>query len=82
MTGILLKQGKLDLFSTGIVFVSGRISSEIMAKIIRIGVPVLISKSTPTTAAVKLAQQHNVTIMGYVRETGGFIYSCPERLVS
>jgi len=81
MTGILLKCGKLDLFGTGIVFVSGRISSEIMAKIIRIGVPVLVSKSTPTTASVKLAQLHNVTILGYVRETGGFIYSCPERLI-
>ncbi|MGV8057271.1 MAG: formate dehydrogenase accessory sulfurtransferase FdhD [Smithellaceae bacterium] len=81
LTGIFLKQGNLGLFSKGIVFVSGRISSEIMAKIIRIGVPVLVSKSTPTTAAVKLALQHNVTILGYIREMGGFIYSCPERLV-
>ncbi|MEN6622068.1 MAG: formate dehydrogenase accessory sulfurtransferase FdhD [Smithella sp.] len=81
MTGNLLKLNKMELFSHGIVFVSGRISSEIMAKIIRIGVPVLVSKSTPTSAAVKLAQQHNVTILGYVREAGGFIYSCPERLV-
>jgi FdhD protein len=81
MTGILLKQGKLDLFSKGIVFVSGRISSEIMTKIIRIGVPVLVSKSTPTTAAVKLASEHNITLLGYVRENGGFIYSCPERLI-
>lgn len=82
MTGILLKLNHMDLFSKGIVFVSGRISSEIMAKIIRIGVPVLVSKSTPTSAAVKLAEQHNVTIMGYVRQTGGFIYSCPDRLTT
>ena len=81
MTGTLLRLNRLDLFKEGIVFVSGRISSEIMAKIIRIGVPVLVSKSTPTSAAVKLASQHNVTILGYVRETGGFIYSCPERLI-
>jgi FdhD protein len=81
MTGILFKQDKVDLFSKGIVFVSGRISSEIMAKIIRIGVPVLVSKSTPTTAAVKLAQQHKVTLLGYVRKSGGYIYSSSERLV-
>jgi FdhD protein len=80
MTGNLLKLKKMELFSRGMVFVSGRISSEIMAKIIRIGVPVLVSKSTPTSAAVKLAQQYNVTILGYVRETGAFIYSCPDRL--
>ena len=81
ITGLMLKQNKLDLFSQAIVFVSGRISSEIMTKIIRMGVGVLVSKSTPTTAAVKLAQQHNVTLLGYVRESGGYIYSCPERLV-
>jgi len=81
ITGLMLKENKLDIFGQAIVFVSGRISSEIMTKIIRMGVPVLVSKSTPTTAAVKLAQQHNVTLLGYVRASGGYIYSCPERLI-
>jgi FdhD protein len=81
ITGLMLKEGKLDLFANAVVFVSGRISSEIMTKIIRMGVPVLVSKSTPTTAAVRLAKEHNVTLLGYVRESGGFIYSCPERLI-
>ncbi|MEI6608960.1 MAG: formate dehydrogenase accessory sulfurtransferase FdhD [Deltaproteobacteria bacterium] len=80
ITGLMLKQSKLDLFGKSLVFVSGRISSEIMTKIIRMGVPVLVSKSTPTTAAVKLAQQHNVTLLGYVSKTGGYIYSCPGKL--
>ena len=82
ITGLMLKENKLDIFSQAVVFVSGRISSEIMTKIIRMGVPVLVSKSTPTTAAVKLAQQHNVTLLGYVSASGGYIYSCPERLVT
>lgn len=81
IAGLLLKENKLDLFGQAVVFVSGRISSEIMTKIIRMGVPVLVSKSTPTTAAVKLASQHNVTLLGYVRAGGGYVYSCPERLV-
>jgi FdhD protein len=81
ITGLMLKQSKLDLFGKSLVFVSGRISSEIMTKIIRMGVPVLVSKSTPTTAAVKLAQQHNVTLLGYVSKTGGYIYSCPGKLI-
>jgi FdhD protein len=82
ITGLMLKDNKLDLLSRAVVFVSGRISSEIMAKIIRMGVPVLVSKSTPTTAAVKLAREHNVTLLGYVRKNGGYIYSCPERLTA
>ena len=82
ITGLMLKEKKLDMFGQAVVFVSGRISSEIMTKIIRMGVPVLVSKSTPTTAAVKLAQQHNVTLLGYVRASGGYIYSCPARLIA
>jgi FdhD protein len=82
ITGLILKENKLNLFGKAVIFVSGRISSEIMTKIIRMGVPILVSKSTPTTAAVKLAQQHNVTLLGYVRESGGYIYSHPERLSS
>ena len=81
VTGLMLKENRMDLFGQSIVFVSGRISSEIMAKIIRMGVPVLVSKSTPTTAAVKLAQQHKVALLGYIRENNGYIYSCTERLV-
>ena len=81
ISGRIIKEGRTDLFRRAVVCVSGRISSEIMAKIIRMGVPVLVSKSTPTTAAVRLAREHNVTVLGYVRKDGGYIYSVPERLV-
>ncbi len=81
IAGLMLKENKLDLFGQAIVFVSGRISSEIMTKIIRMGTPVVVSRTTPTSAAVKLAQEHNITLLGYVRNNAGYIYSCPERLV-
>ncbi|WP_303864005.1 formate dehydrogenase accessory sulfurtransferase FdhD [Alkalibaculum bacchi] len=80
ITGILLKEGKMDLCENSIVFVSGRISSEIMTKIIRLGAPILVSRSTPTSAAVKLAQEYNITLLGYVRGDQGNIYSVPERI--
>ncbi len=82
ITGLMLRENKLDLFSKAVIFVSGRISSEIMTKIIRMGAGILVSKSTPTTAAIKLARQYNVTLLGYVRNRSGYIYSCPERIGS
>ncbi|MGI6686552.1 MAG: formate dehydrogenase accessory sulfurtransferase FdhD [Bacillota bacterium] len=82
ITGMLLKNRRINLSSNSIVFVSGRISSEIMTKIIRLGTPVLVSRSTPTVAAVSLAQEYNVTILGYVRGEKGYVYTCPERLTS
>lgn len=80
ITGILLKKDKMGLCENSIVFVSGRISSEIMTKIIRLGAPILVSRSTPTSAAVKLAQEYNITLLGYVRGDQGNIYSAPERI--
>ncbi|MGV8906766.1 MAG: formate dehydrogenase accessory sulfurtransferase FdhD [Acetobacterium sp.] len=80
ITGILLKDGKIDVAAKSVVFVSGRISSEIMTKIVRLGTPVLVSRSTPTSAAVRLAKQYHVTLLGYVRGDRGFVYTCPERL--
>ena len=79
--GVLLKEGKMELTESGILFLSGRISSEIITKVIRIGVPVLVSRSTPTAAAVHLAREYKVTLLGYVRSNAGFVYAGEERLV-
>ena len=80
VSGILLKEGKLDIAEKSIVFTSGRVSSEILTKVIRLGIPVIVSKSTPTTSAVKLANQYNVTLIGYARQNSGFIYSGADRI--
>ncbi|NTV91545.1 MAG: formate dehydrogenase accessory sulfurtransferase FdhD [Clostridiales bacterium] len=80
ITGILLKEDKLSIAESGMIFVSGRLTSEIITKIIRLGSPVLVSRSTPTTATIRLARQYNITLLGYVRGKKGVIYSCPERL--
>jgi FdhD protein len=80
IAGVLLRNNKMNLVGNGILFVSGRVSSEIITKVIRIGVPVLVSRSTPTAAAVNLARKYNVTLLGYVRRNSGFVYSGEERL--
>ncbi|MDQ5984882.1 MAG: Sulfur carrier protein FdhD [Syntrophus sp. SKADARSKE-3] len=81
IAGVLLKKGNMGLTGSGMMFVSGRVSSEIITKVIRMGAPVLVSRSTPTAAAVHLARQYNVTLLGYVRSNTGFVYSGEERLV-
>jgi len=79
--GVLLKSDKMGLLAKGMLLVTGRVSSEIITKVIRLGVPVLVSRTTPTAAAVSLAREYNVTLMGYVRDRAGFIYSGEERLL-
>jgi FdhD protein len=80
ITGILLKENKLELAAGGIVFVSGRLTSEMLLKMIRLGVPVAVSKSSPSTAAIQLAREWGITILGYVKGGSGVIYTCPERI--
>jgi FdhD protein len=79
--GVLLKNNKMGLVENGMLFVSGRVSSEIITKVIRLGVPVLVSRTTPTAAAVNLAREYNVTVLGYVRKNSGYIYSGEDRLI-
>jgi FdhD protein len=81
ISGVLLRNNKMNLLKNAILFVSGRVSSEIITKVIRMGVPVLVSRATPTAAAVNLAREYNVTLLGYVRKDSGFVYSGEARLV-
>ncbi|HAR64033.1 MAG: formate dehydrogenase accessory sulfurtransferase FdhD [Candidatus Margulisiibacteriota bacterium] len=82
ITGILLKENRIKDATEGILFSSGRISSEIMTKIVRLNIPVLVSRSAPTASAVRFAQSYNITLLGYARGTKATIYSCPERIVA
>ena len=50
-----------------ILMISGRISSEMLLKVARWQIPILISRSAPTSAAVRLADEIGVTLIGFAR---------------
>lgn len=79
ITGMLLKQNKTEI-ENGVVYISGRLTSEMLTKMIRLGAPIVVSKSTPTTATIRLAREYHITLLGYVKGDYGIIYSCPERI--
>jgi FdhD protein len=51
----------------GIIITSGRISSEILLKVAKRNIPIIISKSAPTDLGVKLANNLGVTLLGFIR---------------
>ncbi len=53
--------------SDKILLTTGRVSSEIIIKARRIGVPMVISHSVATSKAARLAQELNICLVGYVR---------------
>ncbi|WP_419182882.1 formate dehydrogenase accessory sulfurtransferase FdhD [Priestia megaterium] len=64
-----------------VVVFSGRISSEILLKVAKIGCEVVLSKSAPTELALNLAEELGITTVGFVRNDSLNIYTCPERIL-
>jgi FdhD protein len=58
-----------------ILLSTGRVSSEMLLKAARMGVPIVASRTSPTEMAVALAEQLNVTVCGYVRPDGLNLYA-------
>lgn len=57
-----------DIPTAGRILLStGRVSSEMLLKAVRMGVPVVASRTSPTEMAVALAEQLGVTVVGYVK---------------
>ena len=50
-----------------IIITSGRISSEILLKVAKRNIPIVISRSAPTNLGVRLADDLGVTLIGFVR---------------
>jgi FdhD protein len=60
---------------------TGRISSEMLRKGAAMGCPVIASRTSPTSAALELALNWQITLIGYARHGKLRVYSCPERLM-
>jgi FdhD protein len=65
-----------------VLLVSGRVSFEIVQKGLVAGIPFLAAVSAPSTLAVRLAREANMTVVGFLRPGGFNVYSGPERVAS
>jgi FdhD protein len=63
-----------------ILLTTGRVSSEILVKAAKLGVPVLVSRSSATDLALELAGRTGITVIGQVRGGGLTVYAGEERV--
>ncbi len=65
----------------GILLTTGRVSSEMLYKAARMGIPLVASHTSPTSLSVALASAWNVTLVGYVRRDRLNVYTGPTRVI-
>lgn len=66
--------------SDSVLLTSGRISSEILVKTSRAGVPVVASRAAPTSLAIRFAERLGITLVGFVRGGRMNVYTYPGRI--
>jgi FdhD protein len=64
-----------------ILITTGRMSSEIVVKVAKMGIPVLVSRSAPTSLALDLADRVDITLIGYVRGDKMTVYTGKQRVL-
>ncbi len=59
---------------------TGRLTSEMLIKAAKVGIPVVVSRNTATSLAVELAVSLGVTLIGYARAGKFTVYNGQERI--
>ncbi|MEN6483480.1 MAG: formate dehydrogenase accessory sulfurtransferase FdhD [Syntrophobacteraceae bacterium] len=77
--GALVRSAQTDRAFLSIV--SSRSSFEMVQKAGVLGLEVLAAVSAPTSMAVNMAEDLNITLIGFLRETSMTIYTHPERIM-
>jgi FdhD protein len=79
VVGALLLQDRLPAKELGLM-VSGRASFELMQKALLAGMPLLAAVSAPSSLAVQLAGEFDVTLVGFLRGDEFNVYSGAQRI--
>lgn len=78
--GAMLAQGKIPLHNY-LLWVSGRISFELVQKALMAGIPCLVAVGAPSSLAVDLAREAGMTLIGFNREDRFNVYGGEQRII-
>lgn len=65
---------------TRILITTGRISSEMLQKAARLKTPILISRTSPSSLSIEMAERYGITLIGYARRDRFNVYSHHQRI--
>ena len=65
---------------TRLLITTGRISSEMLQKAARLKAPILISRTSPSSLSIEMAERYGITLIGYARRDRFNVYSNAQRV--
>lgn len=75
LIGQALRSDTTFPLSDSIVLFSGRVSYELVQKAIAAGIPIIAAVGAPSSLAVEMAQQHGITLIGFLRDARFNVYT-------
>lgn len=54
--------------------------ADMLIKVIRVGIPIIISNAAPAASGYEIAKKGNITMVGFVRNNRFNLYSAPQRI--
>jgi len=63
-----------------VIVSTGRISSEMLQKSARLGASIIISRTSPSSLSIQLAENYGITLIGYARRGQFKVYTHPQRI--
>jgi FdhD protein len=79
LIGWAMQQNLLPL-SNNVLLVSGRSSFELVQKALMAGIPMIAAVGAPSSLAVQLADENNMTVVGFLKNNRFNVYSSFERI--
>ena len=79
IAGRMLLEGQN--FSPRILLTTGRVSSEMLQKSARLGASIVISRTSPSSFSLEMAEKWRITLIGYARRNQFNVYTQPQRLL-
>ncbi len=67
--------------ASGAVYTTGRLTSDMVLKCARIGIPIVMSRTSPSSLGLAIARRAGVTLVGYARHGRVNVFNAPERIL-